>query len=147
MVLTSVEMVALTRVMSIFHFKVCMPMRWLAGNTHHLGQTGYDWSARSMGKAVDALELAFIAVGNDGSKYLDEDFMNEIFSEIYEDENGNRIPLQPLVDAMKFSFEEKETSTLDGSKVLPFDLLNDELFYPKRDKNNSTTELVEKMAV
>jgi hypothetical protein len=41
-VLTSVEMIALCRTMAILHFKVCMPMRWLAGNTHFLGQQGYD---------------------------------------------------------------------------------------------------------
>ena len=33
-VLTSLEMVALCRVMAILHFKICMPLRWLAGNTH-----------------------------------------------------------------------------------------------------------------
>ncbi len=42
-VLTSVEMVALCRTMSILHFKICMPLRWLAGNTHFIGQQGYDW--------------------------------------------------------------------------------------------------------
>ena len=41
-VLTSVEMVALCRVMCILHFKVCKPLRWLAGNTHHYGQMGFD---------------------------------------------------------------------------------------------------------
>ena len=54
-VLTSVEMVALCRVMAILHFKICMPMWWLAGNTHFLGRMGFDWSSRSMGKAIDAL--------------------------------------------------------------------------------------------
>jgi hypothetical protein len=61
-VLTSLEMVSLCRVMAILHFKVCMPMRWLAGNTHALGQTGYDWSARSMGKAIDALHDALMKI-------------------------------------------------------------------------------------
>ena len=57
-VLTSVEMVALCRVMAILFFKIVMPLQWLSGNTHFLGQCGFDWSVRSMGKALDALEAA-----------------------------------------------------------------------------------------
>ena len=47
-----------------------------------------------MGKAVDALETAMIAVHDDCTKFLDEKFMNSIFSEISED----RGPLDPLVE-------------------------------------------------
>jgi hypothetical protein len=122
MVLTSLEMVALTRVMSIIHFKICKPMRWLAGNTHLLGQVGYDWSARSMGKAVDALDKAMIDIAKDGSQFLDEDFMSSIFDEIYNNPDGNLIPPEPLTDAMKFMIEDKQSSSVDGSKVLPNDL-------------------------
>ena len=49
-----------------------MPMQWLAGNTHFLGQCGIVLSLRSMGKAIDALETAMIATEEDGSKNLDE---------------------------------------------------------------------------
>jgi hypothetical protein len=141
------EMVALCRIMAILHFKICMPMRWLAGNTHHLGQIGYDWSARSMGKAIDALHDAMVEIEKDGSKLLDEDFMDSIFSEIYEDEDGNKVPLEPLVEAMNYQFKEKQTPALDGSKVLPFDKLNAELFYPDRKENKATNELLKSMAV
>ena len=37
------------------------------------------WSVRSMGKAIDALHDAMIEIIADGSKFLDEDFMNNIF--------------------------------------------------------------------
>ena len=146
-VLTSMEMIALCRVMAILHFKICMPMRWLADNTHTIGQAGYDWSARSMGKAIDALEEAMVKIEEDGSKFLDEDFMNEIFSKIYTNADGEDVPLEPLEDAMKYQFEEKQTSALDGSKVLPFDQLNAELFYPDRKENKETTGMVELMAI
>ena len=146
-ILTSMEMIALCRVMAILHFKICMPMRWLAGNTHSIGQAGYDWSARSMGKAIDALEEAMMQIEEDGCKFLDEDFMNEIFSKIYTNADGDDAPLEPLEDAMKYQFEEKQTSALDGSKVLPFDQLNAELFYPNRKENTETTGMVELMAV
>ena len=124
-----------------------MPMRWLAGNTHHIGSVGYDWSTRLMGKAIDALHEAMVEIEKDGSKFLDEDFMNHIFSKIYTDEDGNDVPLEPLVDAMKYQYEEKQTPAVDGSKVLPFDQLNAELFYPDQKENKATTDTAKKMAV
>ena len=39
-ILTSEEMTALTRVFDILHFTVCIPMQWLAGNTHNVGAQG-----------------------------------------------------------------------------------------------------------
>ena len=100
-ILTSVEMVALTRVMAVIHYKIAMPMRWLAGNTHHMPAVGYDWSARSMGKAIDALHDSLVELAKDGNKFLDEDFINNIFLEIDEDNEGNKRPLEPLVEAMQ----------------------------------------------
>ena len=101
-ILTSVEMTSLARVMSIIHYKIALPMRWLAGNTHHMHGSGYDWSIRSMGKAIDALHDAMVVIAGDGTKLLDETFMNNIFSKISEDKDGRPCPLQPLVDAMHF---------------------------------------------
>ena len=80
-VLTSMEMIALCRIMSIHHFKVCMPLCWLAGNTHLIGQCGYDWSTRSMGKAVDAVHDAMMRIEEDGCLFLNEEFMNGILTE------------------------------------------------------------------
>ena len=55
-----------------------------------------------MGKAIDALHDAMVEIEKDGSKFLDEDFMNDIFSNIYTDEDRNDVPLEPLVEAMKY---------------------------------------------
>ncbi len=145
-VLTSVEMVALCRTMAILHFKICMPLRWLAGNTHFIGQQGYDWSSRSMGKAVDALYDAMMSIQQDGSLFLNEDFMNSIFDKLYTDEHGNPAPLPPLQEAMQYQYEVKQTNTVDGSKVLPYDQMNAEMFYPSRQENKDTTAIVEDMA-
>ena len=109
--------------MAIMHYKICMPLCWLAGNTHFLGKTGYDWSARSMGKAIDSLERAMVQIKNDGGLYLDKSFMDAIFDDIYVDDDGNAAPLPPLNDAMGYTMEEKQSERLDCSKVLPFDLL------------------------
>ena len=103
-VLTSVEMIALTRVFAILHFTICMPMRFLAGTSHNFGPAGYQLSGYSMGKAIDALETAMIAISEDLTKFLDEDFMNNIFSTISEN-NG---PLEPLVEFMEYMFGRKD---------------------------------------
>jgi hypothetical protein len=132
--------------MAIIHFKISMPLRWLAGNTQFIGQQGYDWSTRSMGKAIDAFYEAMDKIESDGSLILNEQFMNAIFDEIYTDDEGNRCPLPPLQEAMKYQYEMKQTNALDGSKVLPFDLLNAEIFYPERQENKDSTPTVIEMA-
>ena len=139
-------MVALCRVMAILHFKICMPMRWLAGNTHSLGLCGYDWSSRSMGKAIDALHDALVKIMMDGRLYLDESFMNSIFSMIHTNDKGEVGPLDTLEEALHYQYEEKQTPTIDGSKALPMDQLNAELFYPQRKENVETTKIVQLMA-
>ena len=121
-------------------------MRWLAGNTHFLGQTGFNWSSRSMGKTLDALHSACIELQQNGDLFLTKDFMNAIFDNIYEDSEGNPAPLPPLQEAMKYQYEEKQTVVIDGSKVLPHDQLNAEMFYPSRLENQQTTELVKELA-
>jgi len=55
------------------------------------------------------------------------------------------VPLESLVDAMRYQLEEKQTPSVDGSKVLPFDTLSAELFYPDRKENKATTKIAKKM--
>ena len=105
-------------------FQNCHANVVVAGNTHFLGQCGIDWLPRSMGKAIDALDPAMMVIEEDGSKYLDENFMNNIFSRIHSDSNGNEVPLQLLVDAMTYQYEHKQTEAIDRSKILPFVQLN-----------------------
>ena len=73
--------------------------------------------------------------------------MNAIFDKIYTDNDGNDAPLPPLVAAMKYMYEDKQTNAIDGSKGLPNDVLNAELFYPQRDENIETNYLVEEMSM
>ena len=47
---------------------------------------------------------------------------------------------------MKYQYEIRQTPAVDGSKVLPFDRLNAELFYPTREENVATNEMVKVMA-
>jgi hypothetical protein len=72
--------------------------------------------------------------------------MNEIFSLIHEDREGNPAPLEPLEEVMHYQFEERQTPAIEGSKVLSIDQLNAELLYPQRLENVETTETVQLMA-
>ena len=51
-----------------------------------------------------------------------------------------------LEEAMHYQYEEKQTPTIDGSKALPMDQLNAELFYPQRKENVETNKIVQLMA-
>ena len=65
-ILSSCEMLALARVCSIIHLSICIPTRWLVGNTQELEE--FDWSVRSMGKIVDILDVVLVEIINYGSK-------------------------------------------------------------------------------
>ena len=60
------------------------------------------------GKAIDVLHDALVELAKDKTKFLDHDFMSSIFSEIHEDEEGNKCPLKPLVDAMQYYMGKKD---------------------------------------
>ena len=51
--LTSLEMIALSRLLSTMHVSVCMPFHWLAGKTHELKDC--DWGPISMSRVADTL--------------------------------------------------------------------------------------------
>ena len=130
--LSSCEMIALARVCSIVHIAICLPSRWLAGNTHKLAQ--YDWSVRSMGRMVDLLQKALVEVAADGQKMLDESFMMGIFDELIDE-------LPPLKEYMNYIFDTKRTAVVASSKqkVVPFSMLRAELFSPQSETNVDTS--------
>ena len=88
--------------MSIIHYTIALPMRWLAVSTHNMYACGYDWSARSMGKAIDVLHDCMVAIENNCKKFLDEDFMNNLFYNTHMKDNGKPGLLEPLVEYMKY---------------------------------------------
>ena len=75
-------------------------MRFLAGNTYHIGAVGYNWSPRSMGKTLYAFHDAMVDIEKDGEKFPNEDFMGAIFNGIVEYDE----PLGPILYFMKFMF-------------------------------------------
>ncbi len=77
-----------------------------------------------MGKAIDSLYDAMLAIEHDGKFCVDKSFMNAIFDKIYTNANGNLAPLPPLQKPMQYQYEEKHTNAFDGSKVLLYDRIN-----------------------
>ena len=59
---------------------------------------------------IYALENALIEIQSDGELLLNKEFINRIFKQIYTNDDGNAVPLQPLEDAMQCMFEEKQTN-------------------------------------
>jgi hypothetical protein len=129
-------------VASIMHLAVVLPMRWLAANTHELSK--YSWGERSMGTAITLLHDAFVEVQHDGSLMLDEGFIMNIFSSLYNE-------LLLLKQYLDYHLEEKEGNVIGSRKeddhVLAIDEAMAELFWPKRMENHQTTEFFWELSV
>ena len=127
MLLRSVEMIAFLRVLSIMHISICMPLRWLAGHCGELSE--YNFGVADMASVIDIMDAAFLQVLDDGEKMLDETFMMGIFDSLKE-----QIP--PFRDYLTYIFEEKQGSLIGPhqleDRILPWDQLRAELFYPTR---------------
>mmetsp|Transcript_16339 Transcript_16339/g.35368 ORF Transcript_16339/g.35368 Transcript_16339/m.35368 type:complete len:195 (-) Transcript_16339:349-933(-) len=124
--LRSVELVSLLRVLSILHIAVCLPSRWLSANTGDLQEYGFGYF--DLGKMLDLFDDAFKEIMEDGSLFLDEDFMMKILDDL-------EIKIDPFKDYVEYMFEEKKGNLVGGctpkeDKVMPFDLLRAALFYP-----------------
>jgi hypothetical protein len=104
----SMEVVALLRVLSILHISICMPVRWLAGKTESLSH--YDFCCYNMGRVLDIMETAFMEIIDDPSKFLDEDFMMGLFSEI-------STQVDPFKAYHEYMFEEKLSNIVENSKL------------------------------
>lgn len=55
-------------------------------------------------------------IESDGNLFLNEEFMNQIFSTIYIDKAGNPAPLESLEDAMWYQYEDRQTQVVESSK-------------------------------
>ena len=138
--MTSVEMVAVSRLFSILYISVIFPMRWLAGKTPELAE--YNWGPVSMGRALDTLHEKMNEIIEKPDLILDKDFMMNIFKE-YIDE------LPPFKKYWDFMFNKKQMAVVSrksGAKVLHLTKLRDELFSPKNKTNKSADDRVIELA-
>lgn len=140
-ILRSEEICALCRVCAILHYSISMPMRWLAAKTQALAE--YNWSIRSMGRAIDLVFTAVRKIKDDGSLLLNSDFMNSIFDVL-------RTELPPFDEFLKHIFEERRSKISregDVNSHITHSLVRNELFNPVRKENIDTKELVTTLAV
>ena len=72
-ILSSVEMIAMSRPMSILHFYINVPMWWLDEKKNTLSD--HDWYVKSMGRAIDFLYDTMLKLEKDSWKMLDERLM------------------------------------------------------------------------
>ena len=138
-VLSSVEMIASSRFFSILHLAICLPFRWLTGNTHKLAHHG--WGARSMGRAVDLIHGACKEIVDDVSLIHDESFMLHIFDNL-------RSELPEFDAYLKYEFENKKTEYVEASSTMavPLKELIKEIFRPVDEDNRDSTAMLENIA-
>jgi hypothetical protein len=99
--LTSSEMIALSRLLSIIHLFIVVPCRYLAGKSHEFRD--YNWSAldMNMSRVVDTLHQKLLKIKKQPDLVLDPIFMDNIFLE-YRDE------LPPFQEYWNMLFKEKQ---------------------------------------
>ncbi len=129
--LSSIEIVAMLRVLSIVHISIVMPMRFLCGKVQHLE----GWSLARVPEAADLLYDALTKIAVDGNKMLDEDFAMGIFESL-----ESTVP--EFKQYMRHIFEEKTMYVVGdrkkGSSKLGMADARIELFTPTRTQNRQT---------
>ena len=138
-ILSSVEMISVSRFFSILHVSIYMPFRWLTGNTHKL--VAHSWGARLMGRAVDIIHDACIDLLDDISLIHDETFMMHLF-------DGLRKELPEFDTYLTTEFKVRKSHYVKKSntKAVPLKMLIKELFTPTDSDNQGSTEMLEKVA-
>jgi hypothetical protein len=135
-ILESSEMIAQSRLCSIFFLTIIVPMRWLASNTFKLASR--NWGEKSMGRVIDLVYNAFATIQADGSLILNYDFMMGIFEELKHE-------LPEFNTYMTWYFEEMESNPIGSSSiaqhVLSVDKGTEMLFYPTERQNMQTNKL------
>ena len=88
----------------------------------------YDFGYYDMGRMLDIMEDRFQEISRNRELLSDEEFMMDMFVEI-----ENKV--DPFAEYLDFMFTEKQSrcvgrSQLEKDKVLPYDELHTEIFYP-----------------
>jgi hypothetical protein len=140
--LGSKEMISVSRLWSVFHLSIVMPTRWLAAETHKLGE--FNWGYISMGHVMDKLKEHLESILEQPELIHDESFMMGFVSDF-------RDELPPFDDYMTHKFELETTSfiacTASATKAVPLQMLRKELFQPTDQDNKESTGLLEELAV
>jgi len=134
--LSSEEMIALIRLLSIIHLSIVVPFRWLAGKTHELAD--HNWGPVSMGHVLDTLDKKLQEIQQDPKLILDETFMMSMFDEY-------RQKLPPFDDYWELLYKKRLMSVVarhTGARVAYLAQVRKELFHPTRQTDKDTTDQV-----
>jgi len=119
-----------------------MPTRWLAAETHKLGE--FNWGYISMGRAIDRLKDHLELIIDQPELIHNESFMMSLVSDC-------RDELPPFDNYMTHKFELETTSYFacpaSSTKAVPLQMLRKELFRPTDQDNKESTGLLEELAV
>ena len=117
---STVEMISVTRLWSIFHIVIIMPMRWLAAKTHELAE--YNWGVISLGRVLGKLKLDLDRKVEDPQLIHNKEFMMGMM-----DAWAEELPL--FKEYLTRQFEKKKTSYFasTGAKAVPLKELRKEL--------------------
>jgi len=135
-VLTSEEMVALSRLLTIVNLSICLPMRWLAAMTPKLAE--YQWGAANMGLVLAVFLLNLDKLIDDPDIVLTESFMMSMFSKFL-----NELP--PMKAYWDLIFKRNEVKVIcrhTGAIMLRLVEVRDEAFNPTNRTNKRVSPRV-----
>ena len=131
--LTSDEIVAQSRLLSIVYVSCMLPLRWLAGKTHELAK--YKWGAYSMGLVLDTFRTKLRALKAVLKLFLNETFMMSLFEDIM-----NKLPLfRDYWDHLLKKKTMNVVSRKSGARLMGLAGAVKEMFHPKVPTNIACT--------
>ena len=124
----------MSRLISILHLSINVPMQWPAGKTHTLSD--HDGSIKFMGRSVDSFYDVMLRLEKDGRNILDKKSMSNIFKPL---------KIKPLDDYVKYIFDFKKNQLLVKQTKNPWKVNQKVIFHPTREGNKSMSSLVVKL--
>ena len=120
---------------TILHVAICMPFQWLTGNNHKLAHQ--NWSAKSMGRAIDILPTACNDFIDDQRLIHYKSFMMNIYYPLMDE-------LPEFKDYMDYQCEDRTSnySVSSNTREVPLKKLIKGIFtFTDRDNKYSTNFL------
>ena len=139
-VLSSSDMIELTRLLSILHLSIVVPFRWLAGKTHEFKE--YNWSPLSMGRVLDTLDEKLNKIKSDPKLIFKSSVMMDIFK-------NHREELPPFKQYWEDTFKKRQMSVVarkSRAKVVHFKQALNHLFRPTHKTDRDTKQRVTELA-
>ena len=116
------------------------PHRWLTGKCHELADENF--SMTDINWVAELTHKAFVKIESDPNHFFDKEFMTTIYKDV-----ANKV--KPFKEYLEYMFEENTCFPFGSKsplkKILPWDLLRAELFYPVHVKNIQSNEMTLKI--